>query len=298
LFGKRAGKQRYRCTACRKAWTSKPRPQRLTANIWHAYVFELRTVSQLAAAYGRSDEWVRTKLASYVPPRPVHRPRPVVVVMDVTYFASWGVLVVIDPNASAARHENRVLYYAFLEGTERTVDYEVALDTLEGLGYTVCGATIDGRRGVRELLQSRDIPVQCCQFHQLQTITRCLTRRPLLLPNQELRSIALTLTETTSEQLSAGLDTWHAAYGTWLKQKEPGTTRFVHPRTRRAYFSLRRNLPNLFVYQQPALLRIPNTTNALDGRFGVWKQMLQRHRGCSRTLKTKILRSLFVQKQG
>lgn len=246
--------------------------------------------------HGRSDEWVRTKLAVYVAPRVVHHPRPVVVVMDVTYFGSWGVLVVIDPNA--ARHENLVLYYAFLDGSERTVDYEVALDTLEGLGYSVVGATIDGRRGVRELLQSHGIPVQCCQFHQLQTITRCLTRRPLLVPNQALRAIALTLTTTTLERLTADLDAWYALHGTWLKQKEPGTARFVHPRTRRAYFSLRRNLPSLFAYQQPTALPIPNTTNALDGRFGVWKQMLQRHRGCSRTLKTKILRSLFVGKQG
>ena len=78
--------------------------------------------------------------------------------MDVTYFGSWGVLVVIDPNANTARLENLVLYYAFLEGSERTVHYQTALDTLEEMGYAVTGATIDGRRGVRELLEHRGIP--------------------------------------------------------------------------------------------------------------------------------------------
>lgn len=254
----------------------------------------MRTVAQLAAHYGRSDEWVRTKLSSYQAPLPVHCPRPVVVVMDVTYFGSWGVLVVIDPNANPATGENLVLYYGFLDGSERTLHYEVALDTLEGLGYTVVGAAIDGRRGVRELLESRGIPVQYCQFHQLQIVNRYLTRRPYLSQNQELRAIALTLTTTTEERLRTALDTWHATYGTWLKEKEPYTDRFAHPRTRQAYFSLRRNLPYLFTYQRSTERLIPNTTNALDGRFGVWKTMLHRHRGCSRSLKTKILRSLFA----
>lgn len=252
-------------------------------------------MAQLAAAHGRSDEWVRSKLARYTAPRPVHCPRVVVVIMDVTYFGPWGVLVVIDPHAKTAQGENLVLYYGFLNGSERTVDYEAALDTLEGLGYRVLGATIDGRRGVRELLQRRGIPVQYCQFHQLQTITRCLTRRPPEVPAQKLRAIALTLTTTTQAQLTTHLDAWYAKHSTWLKQKEPGTTHFAYPRTRQAYFSLRRNLPYLFTHLDYMHLSLPNTTNALDGRFGVWKQMLQRHRGCSRPLKTKILRSLFVQ---
>lgn len=254
----------------------------------------MRTVAQLAASHGRSDEWVRTRLARYQPPLPTHCPRSVVVVMDVTYFGSWGVLVVIDPNAKVDTGENLVLYYGFLEGSERTLHYEVALDTLEGLGYTIVGAAIDGRRGVRELLEARNIPVQYCQFHQLQIINRRLTRRPYLPQNQALRAIALTLTTTTEEQLAADLDAWHAAHGDWLKEKELHTGRYAHPRTRQAYFSLRRNLPYLFTHQGSTDFPIPNTTNALDGRFGVWKVMLHRHRGCSRTLKTKILRSLFA----
>lgn len=254
----------------------------------------MRTVAQLAVLYGRSDEWVRTKLAQYQPALPIQRPRPVTVVLDVTYFGSWGVLVAIDPNANTAVNENLVLYYGFLDGSERTLHYEVALDTLEAMGYRVVGATIDGRRGVRELLESRHVPVQYCQFHQLQTITRCLTRRPYLPQDRALRAIALSLTTTTAERMAAELNTWHRKHSRWLKEKEPITGRFAHPRTRQAYFSLRRNLPYLFTYRRSTELPIPNTTNALDGRFGVWKSMLLRHRGCSRTLKTKILRSLFA----
>ena len=46
--------------------------------------------------------------------------------MDVTYFGDWGLLVAIDPNAIAELGENTVLYYATVNGTERTVDYEPA----------------------------------------------------------------------------------------------------------------------------------------------------------------------------
>ena len=254
-------------------------------------------MAQLATLYGRSDEWVRTKLRQHPVSMPAQVPRPVVIVMDVAYFGSWGVLVVIDPNADATKDENIVLYYAFLEGSERTVHYQTALDTLEEMGYTVTGATIDGRRGVRELLEHRGIPAQYCQFHQLKAITRCLTRRPYLPQNRTLRSIALTIPTTTEAELTDALDGWYDAYGEWLKQKDP-EGRFMHPRTRRAYFSLRRNLPYLFIYQRATHISIPHTTNALDGRFGVWKGMLHRHRGCSRRLKTKMLRSLFAEARG
>lgn len=256
----------------------------------------MRTVGQLASLYGRSDEWVRTKLRQHPVRMPKQAPRSTVIVMDATYFGSWGVLVVIDPNACTSQGENLVLYYAFLEGSERTVHYQTALDTLEEMGYTITGATIDGRRGVRELLEHRGIPAQYCQFHQLQTITRCLTRRPYLPQNRTLRSIALSIPTTTEAELADALDGWHDAYGDWLKQKDD-EGRFMHPRTRRAYFSLRRNLPYLFIYQRATHISIPNTTNSLDGRFGVWKGMLHRHRGCSRRLKTKMLRSLFAEAQ-
>jgi len=45
-------------------------------------------------------------------------------------------------------------------------------------------AVIDGRRGVREMLERKGIPVQHCQFRQLQTKTQCLTKRPNLAPTK------------------------------------------------------------------------------------------------------------------
>jgi uncharacterized protein YebE (UPF0316 family) len=79
-------------------------------------------------------------------------PGVVAVILDASYFGrSWGVLVALDVGSGM------VLYYAWLENTERTVDYETAVDTLESLGYTIVVAVIDGRRGVREMLLRKGI---------------------------------------------------------------------------------------------------------------------------------------------
>lgn len=221
--------------------------------------------------------------------------------MDVTYFDGWGLLVAIDPYANVRAGENTVLYHAVLEGTERTVDYEVATDTIESMGYGIIAATIDGRRGVRNMLEARGIPVQYCQFHQLMAMTRCLTKKPRLVQNIELRAIALMLTRTDALTFEDALAGWYKRHGKWLKQRDPVTKRYAHERTRRAYFSLVRNLPNLFTYQADYLeeyaaetgKKVANTTSPLDGRFGVWKDKLIPHRGASKHLTFTMLCSFF-----
>lgn len=238
---------------------------------------------------------MRDQLKQYQPPPLRHQPRPLVVILDATYFGrSWGVLVAMDA------HDSSVVYYAWLHGTERVADYETAVDTLESLGYTVQAAVIDGRQGVREMLLGKGILVQHYQFHQLQTVTQCLTRRPKLPQNQELRRIALTLTRTNQATIYAHLMLWHERHEEWLKERyrdEAGRLRYRHARTRRAYYSLLHKLDYLFTYQlcPGAIL---NTTNRLDGQFGVWKQALKRHRGCSKALKTTMLRSFFSGETG
>lgn len=295
LNGVWRGRQRYLCKDCGYSWQTSTRPERFVRRLWQDYAFERRTIAQLAAQYKRSRKWIQARLNAYeVGDSPV-RSRKLTIIMDVTYFSSWGVLVAVDPYARGGRNEYPVVYYRFIESTERTADYAACVNELQAQGYTIQAAVIDGRRGVREMLTGKGIPVQHCQFHQLQTITQCLTRNPKLQPNKELRSIALSLTRTTQRGLSAALDLWYEEYGEWLKERDPASRQFVHRRTRRAYFSLHRNLPYLFTCKDPELAakgsQVPNTTNALDGRFGVWKTMLQAHRGCSKDRKTKILRS-------
>jgi len=104
--------------------------------------------------------FIRRELDVYEAYDAIPRARKVTVIMDVTYFTGWGVLVTIDPYANVGKAENLVLYWTTVEGTEKTVDYEVATDTIESMGYNVQTAVIDGRRGVRQMLESKGIPLQ------------------------------------------------------------------------------------------------------------------------------------------
>lgn len=296
-IGARNGRQRHYCHDCHKSWTAAARPKRKVDRLWQQYAFDGRPVKSLAKEYKKSAGCIRAQLRAYVPPRIVQKPRTAAVIMDVTYFGDFGMLVVIDPYVDSQAGENTVLYYAVLSGTERTVDYEVATDTIEAMGYSILAVTIDGRRGVRTMLEARGIPVQHCQFHQLMTITQCLTKRPRLVQNVELRTIALTLARTDELTFEGALAGWYKCHGRWLKERDPVTKRWAHERTRRAYFSLCRNLPYLFTYQhdyiQESGLRVANTTSPLDGRFGVWKDKLIAHRGASKQRTITILCSFF-----
>ena len=299
--GKKNGKQSYYCHDCKVSWTNKCRPSRKLNKLWKQYAFDGRTVKSLAKEHGKSRGYISSQLDLYVSSRIIQKPRTVAVIMDVTYFDGWGLLVVIDPYANTALGENTVLYWATVEGTEKTADYEVATDTIEAMGYSIIAVTIDGRRGVKNMLEERGIPTQYCQFHQLMTITRCLTKHPRLPQNIELRNIALTLARSDELTFEAALAGWYEKHGKWLKQRDPVTKRYAHERTRRAYFSLCRNLPNLFTYQHDYLQEytqqtgkhIANTTSPLDGRFGVWKDKLIPHRGASKQRTITILCSYF-----
>jgi len=283
-------------------FSNKKRTKRRDSNILNRYMNDDLKVRTLARDFNLSGNTIRKIIHTLSPSDIVQHPRPVSPIMDTTYWGrSKGLLAVIDPNATA--QENLVLYYDFIKHTETTLDYEIATDTVEAMGYDVISVTIDGRRGVKEMLEAKGIPVQYCQFHQLQTINQCLTRNPILPQHKELRDIALTLTRSDRITFESQLDHWHLKYGTWLRERyidESGRNRYCHDRCRRAYFSLRRNLPNLFTYQQPSLqrwtakgVRTRNTTSPLDGQFAVWKDKLKAHRGITHELKVKILCNFF-----
>ncbi len=56
---------------------------------------------------------------------------------------------------------------------------------------------------------------------------------------------------------------------------------YIHKRLRSAYRSLKTNLPWLFTWYGFIDLKIPNTTNAIDGHFSDLKRKLNNHNGLS-----------------
>ncbi len=68
-----------------------------------------------------------------------------------------------------------------------------------------------------------------------------------------------------------------------------GKNRYVHKKLRSAYRSLKTNLPWLFTWYDKMELKIPNTTNAVDGHFADLKNKLRNHNGLSTTRKKKFI---------
>lgn len=196
-----------------------------------------------------------------------------------------------------ARAEGKNLLWKEIDG-EKIRYYEAILDDLVFAGFSFSAFVIDGkngRRGVRNLLEQKYplVPIQLCQFHQIQTVTRHLSRRPKLIAGKELREIALTLTKTKKDKFSEAIQKWHKKWENFLKEKTVNTENkrgnYTHKRLRSAYASLKNNLPWLFTYQDFPELHIPNTTNSCDGSFAHWKNKVKLHRGLSKERRKKMI---------
>ncbi|MCO6463639.1 MAG: hypothetical protein J5I52_05770 [Saprospiraceae bacterium] len=162
-------------------------------------------------------------------------------------------------------------------------------------GISIQSIVCDGRKGLFQLFN--DIPVQMCQFHQIQIVTRYLTRKPKNAASIELRAIALSLTNSSRTQFENQLIQWQNKHQSYLNERtiNPITNKsfYTHKRLRSAWHSLKRNLPWLFVFEENKELMINNTTNALDGMFADLKNKLRCHNGLSIQRKKKFIDGFF-----
>lgn len=176
--------------------------------------------------------------------------------------------------------------------------YHEGLAALAKEGWVVTGAVIDGKRGISSVFERKGIVVQYCQFHQMKTVTKYLTRRPQAEAAQELRALTLMLPRTTEIIFSENLTLWHERWRTFLDEKSPSphTKRgwqYAHRRVRAAHRSLKTNLRRLFTYQRHPHLMLPNTTNSLDGMFSQIKNRLAVHRGLRRDRRYKMISEIL-----
>lgn len=169
---------------------------------------------------------------------------------------------------------------------------------IESKGFHLKAVVLDGRQGVPSVF--RGIPLQICQFHQMQIVRRKLTLRPKTQAGFELLHIGLNITKYTEESFKRELDGWETRHKSFLEEKTYchlcKKSHFTHQRVRSARFSLRKNLPLLFTYEKYPELNIPNTTNSLDGYWSRLKNLLGAHRGKSRERIRKITEEI-LQKQ-
>lgn len=192
----------------------------------------------------------------------------------------------------AASGENLFKQYVKYETNQM---YAGGISHLKEQGYEIKAIVCDGRKGLFSLFDG--IPIQMCQFHQVAIITRYLTRRPKSQAAQELRSLTLTLAKTGKETFTKKLAIWLDKWKPFLDERtinlETGKSFYTHRRLRSATRSLRTNLTWLFTFSDHSHLKIPNTTNAIDGHFADLKNKLRCHNGLSKIRKMKFINEFF-----
>ena len=209
--------------------------------------------------------------------------------MDTTYFGKkFGVMVFKDSLGG------QILYKQYVR-QETNKLYLQGIEEIARRGIKIQAIICDGRKGLFQLFE-RNIPVQMCNFHQVAIIRRYLTKKPKMQASKELWELALILVHTDKESFTGALQLWHSKWEPFLQERKTdasGKKRYVHKRLRSAYRSIKNNLPYLFTWYDHMELKIPNTTNAIDGHFAHLKNKLRNHNGLSEARKKKFIDEFF-----
>lgn len=255
------------------------------------YVQGKQTYAQLAQREKVGKRTIQRRLdkSELLQAREEIKPGRTVILMDTTYFhRTFGVMVWRDWYRKK-NLQRRYLKY------ETIAEYKAGIVRLQEQGWTIVGIVCDGRRGL--LGGFSGIPTQMCHFHQKQIIQRYITKNPRLEAGKELKEIMKWLSITDRENFTELLRRWHERWKEFLSEKtndqETGRWHYTHKRIRSAYRSLKTNLPYLYTYLDYPDLKIPNTTNSLEGTFSHIDTMLRLHNGMKKERKIKVVDSLL-----
>jgi hypothetical protein len=208
--------------------------------------------------------------------------------MDTTYFGrSFGVMVFKDSLSGI------ILFKKYVK-QETNLLYIEGLSEITRRGIRIQSVICDGRKGLLSILP--DVPVQMCNFHQAAIVRRYLTKNPKMQASKELWELTLLLKCTDKESFIGGLNNWFTKWESFLNERkidEKGKNRYVHKKLRSAYRSLKTNLPWLFTWYDNLDLKIPNTTNSIDGHFSNLKNKLRNHNGLTVERKKKFIDEFF-----
>ena len=280
------GIQRYKCASCGKRFKGGDRLN--SQKIWEDYFGGKQTYEQLAQKYGCSKKTIQRRIDTVKSERKTTFPSVVNVLMDTTYFGrKFGVMVFKDSCTGM------ILYKQYVK-QETNGLYLAGIKEIIRRGIKIQAIVCDGRRGLLQMVEN--IPVQMCQFHQLAIIRRYLTKNPKMLASKELWAFAQLLTITDQESFEGGLNDWYNKWKDFLNERytdNKGKKRYIHKRLRSGYRSLKNNLPWLFTWYKHIDLKIPNTTNGIDGSFADLKNKLRNHNGLSLKRKMKFIDEFF-----
>ena len=110
---------------------------------------------------------------------------------------------------------------------------------------------------------------------------------------QELMEVVNLMKQTDKESFTGLLQLWLEKWNNFLNERTINSVTnksfYTHKKLRSAYRSLNSNLNRLFTWYEYIELKIPNTTNAIDGHFADLKNKLRNHNGLSKERKRKFI---------
>lgn len=268
-------------------------------------MFGKQTLAQLASKLKCSTKTIQRHLDGVINSKyqfnsKLLKPRQIVLICDCTYFGTRkdkdGLMVFKDWLTK------EVLWWKFT-GIETKQDYLEGYKLLKRKGFKVLAATIDGRKGIKDIFLEDKIPVQICQFHIQKYILSKLTKNPLTECGWQLRNLTSSFIELklTKQEFR---DQWSAIIDQYqdVLQRRNEKGEYKHKSLRSALYTIKLNQKYLFTYQDyqdsniqgNPVIDIPNTTNSLDGGvFKHLKRLLNDHSGLVKTRRNKLINYYF-----
>jgi hypothetical protein len=287
---KRKWRQSYRCKKCWYVWIGKLR-NKTKVNIeklYESFSNHKQTYKELSDAKEISIKTVQKYLDMKVISTNKAKPRKVVLLIDTTYFWSFGLMLFKDAK------KKDIINYKIVD-YETNDEYRKWIEELIIEWWEIEAIVSDWRRWLLWIFDW--IPSQMCHFHQKQIIRRYIRKKPILEPNIELNEIVKWLHKTDKWTFKSMIEKRHEKHKIWLNEKwinSKWKRYFIHKKTRSAYLSLKRNLKYLFTYLDYYWkIDIPNTTNWIESVFSHIKYKVNLHRWLRKDRKIKLILNLL-----
>ena len=203
------------CRSCGYQYLKQKRNTLSIEQVYHRYAHGKQTLEELSHQTGKSKRTLqryfdKLPIKAIIPTAPSE---PVNLIVDATYFSRSDGLLVFRANG-------KNLHWRYIE-SETIAEIEAGLIELEQSGYRFQSVSLDGRRGVIQLFSRRypGLPIQMCQFHQMQIIRRYTTNNPKTDCGKALKELMYHLTDTTQEVFQSLLQSWDDEYHDFLKER-------------------------------------------------------------------------------
>lgn len=212
------------------------------------------------------------------------KPQKIILLMDTTYFwRKYGYMIFRAWFPETNTWKNILRYKVPYETNDM---YRKWYAFLKEQWREIVGIVCDWRQGL--LWWFWIIPTQMCVRHMKEIMRRYLTKKPKLEQNKSLKVIADCIWEYSEEDINLALDVRHSENKKWFFAKNM-SWKYVHERTRKAYYSLKKKLSRCYIFVKYSELWIPNTNNSLESINAHLKTKIKIHRGLKEWIKETFI---------